>query len=92
MVYTRKSTEVHITEKISVIREIKIQNSIDELLRDAKQVRTLTRQKKSDQINQTMHSNSKLYQKYLNAKKKLKKLTSQQTPVTVAVADNSNSL
>ena len=49
-------------------------------------VRLLTHQHKSNQIDQTMRSNSKLCQKYLDAKEKLKKLTPQQTPVTTTVA------
>lgn len=92
MVYTRKSSKVHITETKLVIREIKTQHSIDVLQRDANKVKYLTHQKKNDQINQTMHSNSKSYKKYWNAKEKLKKLFSQQTPATVVVADNLNAL
>ena len=88
--YARKSPEEHITETQSIITEIKNKNSIDKLKRDANIVRLLTPQCKSNQIDQEMCSNSKLYQKYLVAKNKLKKLSSQQTPVTATVAvDNS---
>ena len=39
-----------------------------------------------------MDSNNNLYRKYLNAKEKIKKLTSQQTPATAAAANKSNAI
>ncbi len=63
-----------------IITEVGNTNSIDELQSDANKVRLLTRQCKSNQIDQAIVSNSKLYKKYINAKEKLKKLSPQQTP------------
>ena len=94
MVYARKSPEEHITETQLVISEIENHNSKDELQSNANTVRLFNRQPKSNQIDQAMLSNSKLYRKYNNAKKKLRKLSPQQTPaiVTAAVDDSLESL
>ena len=61
MVYTRKSPEEHITETQSIITEIENQNSIGKLKSNANKDILLARQRKSNQIDQTMCSNSKLY-------------------------------
>ena len=47
---------------------------MDDHQRDANKVRLLNLQGKSDQIDETMLSNSTMYRKYLDAKEKLKKL------------------
>ena len=70
MVYAQKSPEVHITEPQLIITEIESQNSIDKLKSDANIVRLLTCQRKSDQIDQEMLSDSKLHQKYINDRKR----------------------
>ena len=84
--YAQKSHEEYITETQSIITEIENKNSIDKLKRGANNAILFTCQCKSNQIDHAMLSNSKLYMKYLAAKKKLKKLSPQQTPVTPTVA------
>ena len=67
MVHARKSSEEHFTETQLIIIEIESQNYIDALQIDVNKVRLLTRQRKSNQIEQTILSHSKLHQKYINA-------------------------
>ena len=84
------SLEKDIAKTEILLLEIKYLNMMDDLEIDAKLGRTLNRHNKNDEIDDTMLSNSKIYNKFLNAKQKLKILMASQTPTKVAVDINAS--
>ena len=57
--YEQRLPEVFIAEHNQIKNRLRLKSAIDRLQRDASKVRILRRQRKNDQIDQTMYSNKK---------------------------------
>ena len=80
--YKTKSQEDLIAEWPSIITDIENQYCIEELKIDSNNTQTFRRNNESDKIDKRMTINHKIYNKYLNHKNKLKRMTSPTSVVT----------